>query len=79
LIALDLPHDLATAHFKQLEVLELSAVREPLPQRGLCRYAGALLLADPDMLEHALLLRLADGGPDMRRGIRAIAHYQRAH
>ena len=30
-ITLDLPHDLATAHFKQLEVLELSAIREPLP------------------------------------------------
>src|SRR5207302_603346 len=30
-IALDLPHDLATAHLKQLEVLELSAIREPLP------------------------------------------------
>jgi len=30
-ITLDLPHDLATAHFKQLEVLELSAIRETLP------------------------------------------------
>src|SRR6266853_2960743 len=30
-ITLDLPHDLAHAHFKPLEVLDLSAIRQTLP------------------------------------------------